>query len=204
MLPCVTLSPLVQAFLWTGMPLPLILEALFPAMNVEQKPATWCQKKRSPPLKIMIRKPEIGKWWKKESKEIVTFDTGGGKKTSWAAVMSALMSRFPNVTFIFLNVMTMRMIMIKITIPLIYRMSMSTFLFPNMMMILIMMMILMRLKIKKMMMTYCHRHIQFQFLQSLGAPLLEVLSSVAAPQVATSVSWHYHLFWNWLYNVTGN
>ena len=78
--------------------------------------------------------------------------------------------------------------MIKITIPLIYRMSMSTFLFPNMMMILIMMMILMRLKIKKMMMTYCHRHIQFQFLQSLGAPLLEVLSSVAAPQVATSVS----------------
>ena len=33
MLPCVTLSALVQAFLWTGMPLPLILEALFPAKN---------------------------------------------------------------------------------------------------------------------------------------------------------------------------
>ena len=45
-----------------------------------------------------------------------TFDMGGGRKTSCAAEMSALMSCFPNVTFMFLNVKTIAMMLIMMMI----------------------------------------------------------------------------------------
>ena len=61
-------------------------------------------------------------WWQRD----ITFDTGGGRKTSWAAEMSVLMSRFPNVTFMFLSAMTIVVMMI-ITVIMIISILMVTF-----------------------------------------------------------------------------